>query len=82
MNKVKSTEDKAERLVKGGVIKVEGIPFALMHEKGLFDPCCMCEMNSLCDYHEEICDICMECDYITNEDCYLILKKSPSLRGR
>lgn len=69
----KSVHDKAIRLVEGGVVEVDGHCVALGYENYIFDPCFVCEMDSLCHKDNTICDLCMECDSITKKNCFLVL---------
>lgn len=72
----KAIHEKAIRLIEGGIVEVEGHHFSLKHERYIFDPCFVCEMDSLCDPEGDICAICEECDSITREDCYLVLTEN------
>lgn len=69
----KSVHDIAIRLVEGGIEEIDGLYFALRHEKYIFDPCFVCELDSICHRGKRIMDVCEECDAITNEDCFLVL---------
>lgn len=69
--KKQSLHDKAIRLVEGGVVEVDGHSVKMGHQSFIFDPCFVCEMDSLCHKGNEFCNLCEECDYITGEDCFL-----------
>ena len=65
--------EKAIRLVEGGHEQAEGLWVRLIKVPYVFDPCFVCDMDSLCHKGNEICDLCEECEKITSEDCYLKL---------
>ena len=65
--------DKAIRLVEGGIVEVDGLCVALRHEPYIFDPCFVCELDSICHKGNNICSVCEECDAITKKDCFLVL---------
>lgn len=71
--KVNSLHEKAVRLCEGGIVEVDGLSVKLRLDKYIFDPCIVCEMDSLCHKGNDICDLCEECDSLIKEDCYLIL---------
>lgn len=74
MKKKNSTlHEKAIRLVEGGIVEVSGISVIMRHEPDIFNPCFVCDMDSLCHSGNEICKLCQECDLITGEDCCLII---------
>ena len=62
--------EKAERLIEGGIIEIQGRFVEMRHEPYLFDPCFVCDLNSKCHQRGEIAQLCLECDSLTNEDCY------------
>ena len=68
-----SVHEKAIRLVEGGIVDVDGHPVKLVKYNEIFDPCYCCKMDCLCHIGTEMCEVCMECDSITNMNCYLIL---------
>lgn len=69
----KELHQKAIRLIEGGIVEVCGHSVALGREPYIFDPCFGCEMDCLCHKDGDICELCMECDDITRDDCFLIL---------
>lgn len=69
----KSVHDIAVRLVEGGIEEVDGLSVKLGHKPLIFPPCSCCEMDSLCHQGSKMCELCVECDSIKNEDCFLIL---------
>lgn len=69
----KSVHDIAVRLVEGGIEEIDGLCFAMRHEKYIFDPCFVCELDCICHKGTKILDVCEECDAITKEDCFLVL---------
>lgn len=64
---------KAIRLLEGGVVVVQGLSVKVVVEKWLCDPCFVCEMDSICHFGSEMCDVCHECDMIARKDCFLVL---------
>lgn len=71
--KKKSLLDIAIRLIEGGIEQIDGHSVALRHEPEISDPCDICELDYLCHMGNDFCNVCMECDFITHEDCILIL---------
>lgn len=73
--KVKKKEmtlhEKAVRLCEGGVVECMGHYVKAKTYKGKDLPCIDCKMDSICQ--DELCDLCAECDGLTNEEHYLIL---------
>ena len=70
----KVRHDKAIRLIDGGIVEVDGLCVRLIHRPYIVDPCFDCEMDSLCHLGSDICRLCMECDSITGELCFLKLE--------
>lgn len=68
-----SIHEKAIRLVEGGIVDVDGLSVKLVKDPNLFDPCYLCEMDSLCHIGTEMCSVCEECDHITHMNCFLML---------
>lgn len=71
--KKQTTHDKAIRLIEGGQVNIDG--HRVRMKKVLFsdDVCLLCNMDSLCKQGSEMCDVCIECDNITQHACYLEL---------
>ena len=63
--------EKAISLIKGGIAEIEGYFVEMHHEPYIFDACFKCDLNSVCHQRGNIAKLCEECDFITNEDCYL-----------
>lgn len=63
--------DKAVRLCEGGVVWCMGhyVKAQVVQMGDL--PCFDCKMDSICK--DELCDLCAECDHLTNEDHMLVL---------
>lgn len=68
-----SIHEKAIRLIEGGIVEISCLCVRMGHSPYIFDPCFGCDMDCLCHKGNPICDLCEECDSITNEDCFLIL---------
>lgn len=64
---------KAIRLIEGDIVEVSGLCVRLSHSPSFSDTCYCCEMDCLCHKGNPICELCEECNNITNEDCFLIL---------
>lgn len=78
MRKTKKTKtptlhDLAVRLCEGGIVEVGGVSVGLGLDSYIFDPCFVCEMDSLCHKGNDVCNLCEECDQLTKKDCFLIL---------
>lgn len=69
----KSVHDQAIRLIEGGIEEIDGHYVALVHAPYIFDPCFVCELDCICHKGNAFCNVCEECDSITNEDCFLVL---------
>lgn len=80
MKNKQSIHEKAIRLVEGGIVEVDGHSVKLVKDPYIFDPCFCCEMDCLCHTDTEMYYVCMECDAITNMDCFLELVTSSSNR--
>lgn len=65
--------EKAIRLIEGGIVEVSGLCVRAKQVYCGSDPCFVCEMDCLCHQGNPICDLCEECDNITNEHYFLIL---------
>lgn len=63
--------EKAVRLCEGGVVWCMGhyVKAQVVQMGDL--PCFDCKMDSICQ--DELCDLCAECDHLTNEDHMLVL---------
>lgn len=72
-DKHESVHEKAIRLIEGGIVEVSGLCVRMCHSPYIFDPCFCCDMGYFCRKGNPICELCEECDSITNEDCFLIL---------
>lgn len=69
----KEIHNKAIRLVEGGIVDINGLSVSMRHEPYIFDPCFVCELDSICHKGNDVCNVCEECDSITKEDCFLVL---------
>lgn len=69
--KKQSLHDKAIRLVEGGIVEVNGHSVKLGHDTDFYDPCFICEMDCLCHKGNEFCNVCEECDSLTDNNCFL-----------
>lgn len=69
--KVNSVHDKAIALCEGRPVQILGHTVKLCKNKYLEDSCNECEMDSICQ--GEMVDVCMECESITRERCFLKL---------
>lgn len=65
--------EKAIRLIEGGIVEVSGLCVIAKQVDCGSDPCFVCDMDCLCHHGNPICDLCEECDSITNEHYILIL---------
>ena len=72
-NDIESIHSKAIRLLEGGVVEVQGLSVVVRAEKWLCDPCFVCEMDSICHFGSDMCNVCHECDIISMKDCFLVL---------
>lgn len=70
---IDSLHDKAIRLLEGGIVSVQGLSVKVVAEKWICDPCFVCEMDSICHFGSDMCNLCHECDMISRKDCYLVL---------
>lgn len=63
--------DKAVRLCEGGTVECMGqfVKAVAIDTNDL--PCIDCGMDSIC--RDELCDLCAECDNLTNENHILVL---------
>ena len=68
-----SLHAKAIRLLEGGVVSVLGLSVRIGYSLDPADPCMECKMDCLCHGDNEFCEICCECDNISQKDCFLIL---------
>lgn len=69
----KSVHDIAVRLVEGGIEEIDGLCVALKREPYISHPCEACELDCICHKGNNFCNVCEECDAITNEDFFLEL---------
>ena len=68
-----SIHEKAIRLIEGGIVEVSGLCVLMGRAPDSLDSCYCCDIDCLCHKGNPICELCEECDSITNEDCFLIL---------
>ena len=73
MKDKQSIHEKAIRLIEGGIVDVDGHSVKLVKIPGMFYTCNSCDMDCLCHIGTEMCDVCEECDAITNMGCFLTL---------
>lgn len=71
--KEKEIHEKAIRLLEGGIVEVDGHCVTLRKCPQNRSSCDICEMDSICHVGTEICSVCLECDIISNDSCYLKL---------
>ena len=69
---VSTLHEKAKILADGGIVEISGMRVILRHEPKLLDPCAVCDIGFLCCKGTDIFELCVECDSITGEDCFLI----------
>lgn len=62
--------EKAVRLCEGGVVWCMGHYVKAKTVKPNDFPCYDCKMDSICQ--DEMCDLCAECDTLTNK-CYMLV---------
>lgn len=67
--KTLSLHDMAVRLCEGGVVECQGHFIKAEEYYGDVIPCYDCEMDSIC--HDDMKELCAECDSLTNS-CYLL----------
>lgn len=65
--------DKAIRLIEGGVVSVDGHCVKLHRQEFDWEICNICKMDCLCKLGSDMSMLCMECDEITRDYCYLEL---------
>ena len=66
-----SLHDKAVRLCEGGIAECMGQFVKAVAIDTTDLPCIDCGMDSIC--RDELCDLCAECDNLTNENHILVL---------
>lgn len=66
-----SVHDKAVRLCEGGLVEIDGNVVRLVRCNTSGYLCMVCEMDCLC--HEEMAEICSECENLIKIGCYLKL---------
>ena len=71
--KEKEIHDKAIRLLEGGKVIVDGLSVKMAKCPTEELACDICEMDSICNMGSDMCSVCMECDVISRNSCYLIL---------
>ena len=73
MRREKEIHEKAVRLIEGGIVEVDGHSVKMKRSYDKFTPCSDCEMDCLCHSGKDISDLCLECDWITGDICFLVL---------
>lgn len=68
-----SVHAKAIRLIEGGIVNIDGLSVKLVADLDTWNPCEICEMDSLCHFGDEMCAVCIECDSIIKSNCLLKL---------
>lgn len=76
MENKQSIHEKAIRLVEGGIVEVDGHSVRVKKTSNYYDACNYCEMDCLCHRGTEMCDVCVECDAISQRNCILVLVTS------
>ena len=71
--KEQEIHEKAIRLIEGGQVNVDGHCVKMKKASEDYRACMQCDMDSLCKADSEMYFVCLECDYITDDDCYLEL---------
>lgn len=71
--KEKEIHNKAIRLLEGGIENVDGHNVTLRKCTNDEDACMICEMDSICRIGTEMYLVCIECDNISQDECYLKL---------
>ena len=69
--KEKEIHDKAIRLLEGGNVEVDGYAVTLRKCPSDITACNICEMDSICRIGTEMYSVCMECDMISHDNCFL-----------
>lgn len=64
---------KAIRLLEGGKVIVDGLSVKMAKCPTEKLACDLCKMDSICHVGTEMYSVCMECDIISRDCCYLIL---------
>lgn len=73
MNREKEIHDKAIRLIKGGIVEVDGHCVKMKYGAEDKLACLDCEMDSICYEGPSMNDLCAQCDLITGKYCLLEL---------
>lgn len=68
-----SLHSKAIRLLEGGAVSVLGLSVKVGYSLDPANACLECEMDCLCVFDNEMCQLCSECDSISGKSCILIL---------
>ena len=71
--KKQTIHEKAVRLIEGGQVNVDGHRVKMKEVLAGWNICMLCEMDSICREGSEMCNVCRECDDITQHSCYLEL---------
>lgn len=71
--KEKEVHEKAIRLLEGGKVIVDGLSVKMAKCPTGELACNICKMDSICYVGTEMYSVCMECDIISRDCCYLIL---------
>ena len=71
MKDKQSIHEKAIRLIKGGIVNVDGHSVKLVNVPDMFDTCNSCEMDCLCHIGTEMYYVCIECVGISKKNCIL-----------
>jgi len=65
--------EKAIRLIEGGLVDVDGHCVKMKKASEDDGACMQCDMDCICRTDSEMYFVCLECDSITGDDCYLEL---------
>lgn len=76
MNREKEIHEKAIRLIEGGIVEVGGHCVMMKRSYDELVPCPDCDMDCLCRSETDICDLCLECDWITGDICFFVLMEN------
>lgn len=71
--KEKEIHNKAIRLLEGGIVNADGFNVTLRKYTIYEDACMICEMYSICRIGTEMYSVCMECEKMSQDECYLKL---------
>lgn len=77
--KQQTIHEKAIRLIEGGQVNVDGHCVRMQQASEDGESCMECDMDCICRRGSETCNVCLECELITRNDCYLVLVTNDNL---